>query len=111
MLKYVYLDTEGEDVGTICRITPQQIGNKIGALNDYLDLHDYDYDLIAKAVKHGSESGGDATIRVEKPTREEIQAMKFPEMVEEAKKCKGVRYTGVKAEALEKALLEFHEYV
>ena len=109
--KYVYLDTEGVDVGVICRITPQQIGNKIGALNDYLDLHDYDYDLIAKAVKHGSESGGDATIRVEKPTREEIQAMKFPEMVEESKKCKGVRYTGVKTEALEKALLEYHEYL
>ena len=109
--KYVFLDKEGLDVGTITRITPQQIGNKVGALNDYLDLHDYDYNLIAKAVKHGSESGGDATIRVEKPTREEIQAMKFPEMVEEAKKCKGVRYTGVKAEALEKSLMDFHEYV
>ena len=109
--KYVYLDTEGNDVGTICRITPQQIGNKVGALNDYLDLHDYDYNLIEKAVKHGNESGGDATIRVEKPTREEIQAMEFPAMVEEAKKCKGVRYTGVSKEALRKALLEYHEYV
>ena len=109
--KYVFLDKEGLDVGTITRITPQQIGNKVGALNDFLDLHDYEYQLIAKAVEHGNKSEGDNTIRLERPDMTEIQAMKFPDLVVEAKRCTDVRYTGVSTEDLRKSILTYHEYV
>ena len=109
--KYVFLDKEGLDVGTITRITPQQIGNKVGALNDFLDLHDYEYQLIAKAVEHGDKSEGDNTIRLERPDMTEIQAMKFPDLVVEAKRCTDVRYTGVSTEDLRKSILTYHEYV
>ena len=108
--KYIYLDTEGNDVGTICRITPQQIGEKVEALNDFLNLHDYDMGLITNAVEHGGESKEPIVIRAEKPERTVIQVMKFPEMVEEAKKC-GVRYTGVSREDLRESLLVYHKYV
>ncbi len=109
--RYIFLDTEGNDVGTICRITPQQIGKKVEALNDYLNLHEYEMDLLTKAVKHGDESNEPVVVRVEKPERTDIQAMDFHAMAEEAKKCKGVRYTGVGKEALRKSLMEHYEYV
>ena len=109
--KYVYLDTEGEECGTICRITPQQIGKKVEALNDYLLLHDYDMNLLTKAIKDGDDGVGEVVVRAEKPEMTDIQAMDFHAMINEAKKCKGVRYTGVSTEVLRKSLMEYHDYL